>query len=223
MIVTRNAALNISWDNTYPLVSKSWNNQELVKDIYTILDAFMFKNILDVKVPATLDSMHKEHSQVNSQVLRHILHPYLNLTDITDPISGFNQLIFSDRRIGKLGVCNSDIDADNAVNVASRHCKHMFDVATLYLCTTISQAVQLYFQFANSLMTWVHNNNYTSKNIIWDGVNCKYIELFLDETPSLSNIQRSNAVTFIEKSIRDANYYLKHSLPKGITIKEVVR
>ena len=218
-IKTRDSQLP-KFDNTFPNVSLAFNNKDVsrtvstaVVDIFTLLmDNNSRKLLSDVAL--------SQFSKHTLNALEVIFKVYTNPSVYKSHVNGLTFMAFSDKRIGILGVTDSEIPITNPiVQLKTKHC---FDYAALRTCTTIYELEAQIWQFADNFIKWVNFNYYGSRNIVYHSTLGKYVELLIEDTHLIKD-ERDRCTKYIDTCLTKPNEIVRLTCPRGVKFSEVLR
>lgn len=218
-IKTRDSQLP-KFDNTFPNVSLAFNNKDVSRTVRTtIVDIFTL--LMDNNSRKLLsDIALSQFSKYILNVLEVIFKVYTNPSVYKSHVNGLNFMTFSDKRIGILGVTDSEIPSTNPiVQLKTKHC---FDYAALRTCTTVYELEAQIWQFADNFIKWVNFNYFGSRNIVYHGTLGKYIELLIEDT-YLTKDERDRCTRYIDNCLSKPNEVVRLSCPRGVKFLEVLR
>lgn len=218
-IKTRDSQLP-KFDNTFPNVSLAFNNIDvsrtvsiIVVDIFTLLKDNRSRKLLS-------DVSLSQFSKHTLNALEVIFKVYTNPSVYKSHVNGLTFMAFSDKRIGILGVTDSEIPITNPiVQLKTKHC---FDYAALRTCTTIYELEAQIWQFADNFIKWVNFNYYGSRNIVYHSTLGKYIELLIEDT-HLTKDERDRCTKYIDTCLTKPNEIVRLTCPRGVKFSEVLR
>ena len=218
-IKTRDSQLP-KFDNTFPNVSLAFNNTDvsrtvsiIVVDIFTLLKDNRSRKLLS-------DVSLSQFSKHTLNALEVIFKVYTNPSVYKSHVNGLTFMAFSDKRIGILGVTDSEIPITNPiVQLKTKHC---FDYAALRTCTTIYELEAQIWQFADNFIKWVNFNYYGSRNIVYHSTLGKYIELLIEDT-HLTKDERDRCTKYIDTCLTKPNEIVRLTCPRGVKFSEVLR
>ena len=218
-IKTRDSQLP-KFDNTFPNVSLAFNNTDvsrtvsiIVVDIFTLLKDNRSRKLLS-------DTSLSQFSKHTLNALEVIFKVYTNPSVYKSHVNGLTFMAFSDKRIGILGVTDSEIPITNPiVQLKTKHC---FDYAALRTCTTIYELEAQIWQFADNFIKWVNFNYYGSRNIVYHSTLGKYIELLIEDT-HLTKDERDRCTKYIDTCLTKPNEIVRLTCPRGVKFSEVLR
>lgn len=218
-IKTRDSQLP-KFDNTFPNVSLAFNNTDVSRtvsiiavDIFTLLKDNRSRKLLS-------DVSLSQFSKHTLNALEVIFKVYTNPSVYKSHVNGLTFMAFSDKRIGILGVTDSEIPITNPiVQLKTKHC---FDYAALRTCTTIYELEAQIWQFADNFIKWVNFNYYGSRNIVYHSTLGKYIELLIEDT-HLTKDERDRCTKYIDTCLTKPNEIVRLTCPRGVKFSEVLR
>lgn len=218
-IKTRDSQLP-KFDNTFPNVSLAFNNKDIsrtvsiaVVDIFTLLKDNSSRKLLS-------DVALSQFSKYTLNTLEVIFKVYTNPSVYKSHVNGLNFMAFSDKRIGILGVTDSEIPITNPiVQLKTKHC---FDYAALRTCTTVHELEAQIWQFADNFIKWVNFNYYGSRNIVYHSTLGKYVELLIEDT-HLTKDERDRCTKYIDTCLTKPNEIVRLTCPRGVKFSEVLR
>ena len=218
-IKTRDSQLP-KFDNTFPNVSLAFNNKDIsrtvsiaVVDIFTLLKDNSSRKLLS-------DISLSQFSKHTLNALEVIFKVYTNPSDYKSHVNGLTFMAFSDKRIGILGVTDSEIPITNPiVQLKTKHC---FDYAALRTCTTVHELEAQIWQFADNFIKWVNFNYYGSRNIVYHSTLGKYVELLIEDT-HLTKDERDRCTQYIDTCLTKPNEIVRLTCPRGVKFLEVLR
>lgn len=218
-IKTRDSQLP-KFDNTFPNVSLAFNNKDIsrtvsiaVVDIFTLLKDNSSRKLLS-------DISLSQFSKHTLNALEVIFKVYTNPSVYKSHVNGLTFMAFSDKRIGILGVTDSEIPITNPiVQLKTKHC---FDYAALRTCTTVHELEAQIWQFADNFIKWVNFNYYGSRNIVYHSTLGKYVELLIEDT-HLTKDERDRCTQYIDTCLTKPNEIVRLTCPRGVKFLEVLR
>lgn len=218
-IKTRESQLP-KFDNTFPNVSLAFNSNDILNKV-SISVVGIHELVRDNKTRRLLsDAALSQFSKHILNALEVIFKIYTNPSVYKSHVNGLNFMAFSDKRIGILGVTDSEIPSTNPiVQLKTKHC---FDYAALRTCTTVYELEAKIWQFADNFIKWVNFNYYGSRNIVYHGTLGKYIELLIEDT-HLTKDERDRCTQYIDNCLSKPNEIVRLTCPKGVKFLEVLR
>lgn len=218
-IKTRDSQLP-KFDNTFPNVSLAFNNKDISRTvsiaavgIFTLLKFNSSRKLL-------FDLSLSQFSKHILNALEVIFKVYTNPSVYKSHVNGLTFMAFSDKRIGILGVTDSEIPITNPiVQLKTKHC---FDYAALRTCTTVHELEAQIWQFADNFIKWVNFNYYGSRNIVYHSTLGKYVELLIEDT-HLTKDERDRCTQYIDTCLTKPNEIVRLTCPRGVKFLEVLR
>ena len=217
-IKTRASVLGSNYDTKYSYIGQVYNDNKLrmncidacdsIRDIVSGASAYgVFPDtdfiVLTAKVCALLET---------------ILMPYV--TPILRKAKSINTryLVFTDKRIGLVGIIDSNYEVDHPF-MTTLKCKHSFDIRAFTNATDSIDIADTIFGYADMLVKWIQDNNYTARSIIWNPNKGRYVEL-VPVTPGDSRAQ-----SLIRDAVIDVDVFMRPdaTFTKLVTTREVLR
>ena len=218
-IKTRDSQLP-KFNTMFPNVSLAFNNKDISRTVSEAVAA-IFTLLTDNRSRKLLsDIALTQFSKHILNALEVIFKVYTNPTVYKSHVNGLNFMAFSDKRIGILGVTDSEIpDTNPIVQLKTKHC---FDYAALRPYTMIQELEAQIWQFADNFIKWVNINYYGSRNIVYHSTLGKYIELIIEDV-YLTEEGKDKCIKYIDTCLAKPNEIVRLTCPSGIKFLEVLR
>lgn len=217
-IKTRASVLGSSYDIKYPYIGQVYNDNELRMDCIDACDS-----IRDIVSGTSAYGVlpDKDFIVLTMKVcalLKTMLISYVTPIVRTAKSINTSYLLFTDKRIGLVGIIDSNYDVDHPF-MASLKCKHSFDIRAFTSATDSIDIADTIFRYADMLVKWIQDNNYTARSIIWNPSKGRYTEL-VPVTPGDSRAQ-----SLIRDAVIDVDLFMRPdaTFTKLVTTREVLR